>query len=398
MDNTKKRLSMFTMAIAFIVFITIVLLTNVLLNGYIEDRAVASLASVRESYSLEFDGTDPVGDVDDIFLMVDTLDVMDIEKGTSEFQRYLTSGQREIIDRVSEGNFEKDTIKKMEINSSSYYFTYFDNPYVNTGETDTGSPEIILYTDVTTYKKLIETMNFIYAIVLIALVAVSYFLGVRMGKMIEDFQEKLKKFFQNASHELKTPIMSIQGYAEGLKLGVIKDSDKALDIILDESHKMAQLVEELLYISKLESGQIVFTKENVSIYDMIIDILTSYAPEIKKRNIKIDLDIENELSIMGDEKELARAVGNIISNAVRFTKSQIKVSGKKENGRIVLEIYNDGEPIKEEELQNIFERFFIGEKGNTGIGLSMAQDIIKLHKGTIKAVNKDDGVSFIIRI
>lgn len=398
MDNTKKRLSMFTMAIAFIVFITIVLLTNVLLNGYIEDRAVASLASVRESYSLEFDGTDPVGDVDDIFLMVDTLDVMDIEKGTSEFQRYLTSGQREIIDRVSEGNFEKDTIKKMEINSSSYYFTYFDNPYVNTGETDTGSPEIILYTDVTTYKKLIETMNFIYAIVLIALVAVSYFLGVRMGKMIEDSQEKLKKFFQNASHELKTPIMSIQGYAEGLKLGVIKDSDKALDIILDESHKMAQLVEELLYISKLESGQIVFTKENVSIYDMTIDILTSYAPEIKKRNIKIDLDIENELSIMGDEKELARAVGNIISNAVRFTKSQIKVSGKKENGRIVLEIYNDGEPIKEEELQNIFERFFIGEKGNTGIGLSMAQDIIKLHKGTIKAVNKDDGVSFIIRI
>lgn len=398
MDNTKKRLSMFTMAIAFIVFITIVLLTNVLLNGYIEDRAVASLASVRESYSLEFDGTDPVGDVDDIFLMVDTLDVMDIEKGTSEFQRYLTSGQREIIDRVSEGNFEKDTIKKMEINSSSYYFTYFDNPYVNTGETDTGSPEIILYTDVTTYKKLIETMNFIYAIVLIALVAVSYFLGVRMGKMIEDSQEKLKKFFQNASHELKTPIMSIQGYAEGLKLGVIKDSDKALDIILDESDKMAQLVEELLYISKLESGQIVFTKENVSIYDMIIDILTSYAPEIKKRNIKIDLDIENELSIMGDEKGLARAVGNIISNAVRFTKSQIKVSGKKENGRIVLEIYNDGEPIKEEELQNIFERFFIGEKGNTGIGLSMAQDIIKLHKGTIKAVNKDDGVSFIIRI
>lgn len=397
MDNTKKKISLFTMAIALLVFLSIVILTNVLLNNYVGNRAQESIQSVRSSFDEDYVESSQMSD-NEIFLMVDTLEVPITNEESEIQQRYLSRIQRKIILEVVSGDYLKDSIREIEIDGYNYYFTYFNNPYVEISEQDVGSPEIILYTDVTPYKKLIETMNLIYGVALIALVLGSYFLGVRMGKDIEDSQEKLKQFYQNASHELKTPIMSIQGYAEGIKLGIIKDTDKAMDIIMDESDKMAHLVEELLYISKLDSGQIVFKREDVSIYDLVVDILSSYTPEIKRRNLRINLDIENGISASVDEREFSRAVGNIISNAVRFAEREISIVGKRTRSKMVLEIFNDGERIIPEELEKIFDRFFIGNKGNTGIGLSMSMDIINLHKGSLRAENRDSGVCFTIEI
>ena len=298
------------------------------------------------------------------------------------------------MEYIKKNKVEKDSIKEISIGDKSYYILLFTNPY----EEVPNIADMVLFTDVTPFKNLIATMNMIYGVLFVVLIGGSYFIGLNVGKRIEDSQEKLKAFFQNASHELKTPLMSIQGYAEGLQVGVIKDEDKALNIIIDESDKMSKLVDELLYISKLDSGQISLKKEKINLSNIINDLLSSFAPIIKNKNIDILLEVENNVEIIGDENEFSKALGNVLSNAIRYAKSQIQIKVAKIGNKTQIKIFNDGQNISPEELPHIFERFFTGNKGNTGIGLSMAQDIIKRHKGEINVENKTEGVEFIIEI
>lgn len=220
----------------------------------------------------------------------------------------------------------------------------------------------------------------------------------KMSHMIRRAEESQKQFFQNASHELRTPLMSIQGYAEGISTGVLKDEKRASEIIIKESKKMSLLVTDILLLSKLEKNDTEDLYEEIDMKELLYDCTWSIKGAADQRNLVFEHHFEeNWMAAYGDEELLKSAIGNILSNALRYAESKILISCKKETNQIEIRISDDGAGISEKDLPHIFDRFYKGEGGNTGIGLSIAKDIIERHKGVIEVENIG-GASFVIRL
>lgn len=216
-----------------------------------------------------------------------------------------------------------------------------------------------------------------------------------MSEKLETFDKAQKTFLQNASHEFRTPLMSIQSYAEGIKFDIV-DHKTASDIIIDETKRMTHLVEDLLYLSRLDT-----IEEN---YHFCIfnynDFLSSCVARMNgialKNDIQLIYDAPDEShKIYADEEKLSRAVTNIIGNSIRYARTFVKISSKKlDNGKLEITILDDGQGIDVSELPNIFERFYKGKKGNFGLGLAISNNIIERHSGKISAENTKAGALF----
>lgn len=218
----------------------------------------------------------------------------------------------------------------------------------------------------------------------------------KMSQMVHRAEESQKQFFQNASHELRTPLMSIQGYAEGIRTGVIKDQKKALDIIIRESKRMSALVADILLLSKIDKNDEEILYEEIDVKELLFDCTWSIKGAADQRGLALEHFFdESWMAVYGNEEQLKSAIGNILSNALRYAKSKISIHCRKEKEEIQIIIFNDGSGISEKDLPNIFERFYKGEGGNTGIGLSVTKDIIEKHGGRIEAKNIQ-GASFTI--
>ena len=220
----------------------------------------------------------------------------------------------------------------------------------------------------------------------------------RMSDMIDANQRSQQLFFQNSSHELRTPLMSIQGYAEGIKEGII-DTKQAAGIIVDESQKMTELVDDILTLSKMESLQTQLQFERFNITDLLYDVSWHLKARADERGLvfKHQWD-EDDLVIEADEKLLERAFTNILSNAVRYAKKRICISGKITANQLQIVISNDGEAISEQDQEHLFERFYKGKGGHFGIGLAITKEIIERHKGTIAVSSNNQETSFIISL
>ena len=218
----------------------------------------------------------------------------------------------------------------------------------------------------------------------------------RMNDMIDANQRSQQLFFQNSSHELRTPLMSIQGYAEGIKEGVI-DAKQAASVIVDESQKMTDLVDDILTLSKMESVQTQLQLEKLNITDLLYDVSWRLKAKADERGITFEHHFDDDyLEIEADEKLLERAFTNILSNAVRYAKTQISISGKLIENQLQITISNDGEAISEQDQEHLFERFYKGKGGHFGIGLAITKEIVERHKGTITVISNAQETSFII--
>lgn len=216
-----------------------------------------------------------------------------------------------------------------------------------------------------------------------------------MSEMLLESENVQKRFFQNASHELRTPLMSIQGYAEGIKYHVIPENE-ATDVILKESEKMASLINEILFLSKMETTEPEF--ENVNVAELMAEVSDNFRLMAKENNINIICETKAEPVISADIKLLDRLLGNLVSNGIRYAKSEIKLSCEISDNNVIIKVSDDGSGIAKEDLPHIFERFYKGKGGKFGIGLSMASDIAKLHKGRLEAVSDENGTVFTITL
>lgn len=212
-----------------------------------------------------------------------------------------------------------------------------------------------------------------------------------MSEMILESENVQKRFFQNVSHELRTPLMSIQGYAEGIKYNVIPDKE-ASEVILKESEKMASLVNEILFLSKMETTEPEF--EEVNIVEIIKEIIDDFKIMSVEHNINVLSEVRAEPIINGDIKLLERLIGNLVSNGIRYAKSKLILSCEIIHDNVVIKVADDGNGIAKEDLPHIFERFYKGKGGKFGIGLSMANDIAKLHNGRLEADSDENGTVF----
>lgn len=228
-------------------------------------------------------------------------------------------------------------------------------------------------------------------------------------KRKEAIDEMRKDFIANVSHELKTPIALIQGYAEGLNEGLCEDEESRkyyTEVIMDESEKMNKMVKQLLTLSSLESGNSILHKENFNMTSLTDSVLSSISILIGEKNVKVDFDTSRDVFLYADEFKIEEVVTNYISNAIHHVNDNgaIKIDVSEDESNVYFSVYNTGNQIPEKDLANVWEKFFKVDKahsrsyGGSGIGLSIVKAIVEAHGGAIKVVNKSDGVEFGFKI
>ena len=213
-----------------------------------------------------------------------------------------------------------------------------------------------------------------------------------MAQNLVKYDRQQKDFFQNSSHELKTPLMSIHGYAEAIKDGVVSPQDivPSLDIIIEETNKLAEIVNNIMYLTRLDDNTDAKDKINeINLKDFIEEILSRFEIILNERAIIIRNNVGSDIKIDMEEEHLFRIFSNLISNSIRYAKSEIIIESETDNG-LIIRLCDDGTGFEENELPHVFERFFKGDRGKTGLGLSIVKSTVENYNGTVYAYNRND--------
>ena len=216
-----------------------------------------------------------------------------------------------------------------------------------------------------------------------------------------DLEDKRQQFVSAASHDLKTPLALIGGYAEAIAQDISPEENaRYLAAIEQETARMNGLVREMLDYTRLDRTDELKNRKTLNLTALVNDMLTEYALLFEKRRLTVD--IADGVRIRGDETLLRRAVGCLLENAAKYSPENGRVSVRLTNSRNhLLTVENDCEPIPETELPRLFEMFYRGDKardraGGHGLGLAILQKILALHGLTCKAENIKGGVRFIV--
>lgn len=216
----------------------------------------------------------------------------------------------------------------------------------------------------------------------------------KMAQNIINYDKQQKEFFQNSSHELKTPLMSIHGYAEAIKDGIVpqEDVDSFLDIIIDETNKLADIVNNIMYMTKMDVNDEKYeTVSQIGVKDFVEEIISRYGIIISEKGLEVENNIESAINVKMQEEHLFRIFSNLISNATRYAEKRIYINSKVYKNTISIFVCDDGDGFDERELSKVFDRFFKGYKGNTGLGLSIVKSTMQNYGGNALAYNQEAG-------
>jgi len=219
-----------------------------------------------------------------------------------------------------------------------------------------------------------------------------------MSEKLETHDEAQKTFLQNVSHEFRTPLMAIGSYAEGLLHNVV-EPEAAAGVIVDETKRLAKMVEDLLYLSRLQSIEEHYQLNLTPLRDILADaIQTAQGLAAAKQKQLAAVPPDASVTVLADGEKLARAVVNVLDNCLRYAQSEVTLCCRGEGRQVQLVISDDGPGIREQDLPNIFKRFFKGPGGHAGLGLAIAASIVESHGGTISARNTGRGAEFTITL
>jgi len=226
-----------------------------------------------------------------------------------------------------------------------------------------------------------------------------------------DIEQKEKReairteFLGNVSHELKTPIALIQGYAEGLKESINSDAESRefyCDVIMDEANKMNQMVKNLMALNQVEAGADETVFERFNLTDLISGVLQSCDILIQQKNVTLNFRQEEQVYVWGDQFKVEQVVRNYVSNAINHVDNEkvieIKIIPNEDKARVT--VFNTGTPIPEEDVERIWDKFYKVDKAHTreyggnGIGLSIVKAIMESFKQEYGIKNYNNGVEF----
>jgi signal transduction histidine kinase len=214
-----------------------------------------------------------------------------------------------------------------------------------------------------------------------------------------------KRFLAQATHELKTPIAVIRGYAEILYDGMYKDADEQeryLKNIYDETEAISHLIGDVLDYTKMETGNDTLVMREVEAADFFGTLIDRYQPLVKNQKITLvySTNIGKGTMFNIDQRKIEQVFKNLISNAMEHAESTIKINVEATNKNFKLTIYNDGPSISEDDLPNVFDSFYkrSGKKSGTGLGLAIVKEIVLQHGGDYRVANIEKGVMFVISI
>lgn len=215
--------------------------------------------------------------------------------------------------------------------------------------------------------------------------------------------EETRRDITNAlAHELKTPLGVIRNFAENLAEHNMEEKrDYYLSQIIGQTEEMDRLVKEMIELSKLDSEELVLRKEQVSFSGLIREQAARFAPEMKEKNLHVQYQEEEDFLVEADREYLAKAVWNLLSNAVNYNVTDGSILIRIEADRCMIE--NTGEPMDEEQLLHAFDMFYIGDKSrgrkekHMGVGLFLTKKILGLHGMSLALENTNEGVRAVIK-
>ncbi len=218
------------------------------------------------------------------------------------------------------------------------------------------------------------------------------------------------EFVSNVTHELKTPLTSIRGFIETLKDGAIQDkkvAEKFLQIIDIEAERLYMLISDILQLSEIESKN---SDDNIKTHvfeDIMVQILPILTEAARKKNIKIEYDIQDNLKITANGDRIKQMLINLIDNAIKYNieNGKVVISAYRSEGRLTIIVKDSGIGISKEHLPRIFERFYRVDKGRsksmggTGLGLSIVKHIVNLYNGDINVKSTPyEGTEFVVKL
>ena len=228
-----------------------------------------------------------------------------------------------------------------------------------------------------------------------------------MAGKVKESQMQLRHFVADVSHQLRTPLTSIQGFAQAILDGTAKDDEareKAARVIDDESKRMIKQVNELLELSRMQSGQLDISLEPVDIKELLLHCQEVFSLRAEETGVRLITDIEPLVPVSGDEDRLEQVFSNLLDNALKNTPRQgeIVIRGRNiDNNAVELMISDSGPGIPPEQLPYVFERFYqaSGLRTGFGLGLAIVREIIIRHDGEIRVKSEPgEGTQFIITL
>lgn len=235
-----------------------------------------------------------------------------------------------------------------------------------------------------------------------------------MAREVGQTHQTMRDFLANVSHELRTPLTSIEGFAQAMRDGTIQDPEQHRDaarIIAEEADRMHRLVEDLLYLSKIESGQIDLLRARLDLTDLLRGCVQQIQPQIESAGVDVQVISAEVPSVLADEHRLQQVFVNLLDNAIKHTPSEGSVQvrtyalanhrpGPEQRADsaaprwVAVDVFNSGSYIPEDHRARIFERFYQVDRsraGNTegsGLGLAIVREIVQAHRGKVE-VNSD---------
>ena len=393
MKHIRRNITFSVLGTMLFVFAVLLATVNIFIPEYLTSEArKAILAEAERNDTIPFDGARNNENGTEEHFLTPSVRYLEVDGGLTESE-HLSKAEYQLREYCRKENPAADEFHTLKTGGSRFVFRL---TRVEANEYEKAY-SYVLYVDVGAVMQYSVYLNAVFFAVLAILSVLVCLFGWKLGGYVERAHESQKWFFQNVSHELKTPMMAVQGCAEGIHTGVL-DPVGASGIILEETEQMSELVEELLALSRLESGQANAEFHLTDVRELLYDCLRSTEQPAEQKNLRISLRFDEAPVLVNcDEVQLRRAFTNIITNAQRYAKEEIQIECKADKGKAVVRIRDDGEGIAPKLLPHIFDRFFSTSKGGTGIGLSLAKEIVSLHKGTIHAAN-DGGAVFEINL
>jgi signal transduction histidine kinase len=231
-------------------------------------------------------------------------------------------------------------------------------------------------------------------------------MAAELGKL----EEAKRRFISDLTHDLRSPLTSISGYTKGILDGTIphENQDRYLKIVYDESIRLSKMINDVLDLSRLESGKMLINKSDFDINQIIVETLDKFEQRIINKNIRMDIVLhEEKVFAHGDAQAIGRVVYNLIDNAVKFIEPEATLFIRTEikQDKLLVGIQNTAPYIKEEQLKNIWNRFYKmdnsrgQQKNSSGLGLSIIKEIVKAHDEKIEVYsNEDIGVLFVFSL
>ena len=230
-----------------------------------------------------------------------------------------------------------------------------------------------------------------------------------MQKKIDEESNRKNTIYENVAHDLRTPLVSILGYADGLKSGIIKDKNKACDVILRTGNQLKEMIENILVLSRFDNDTYKGNTEELSLVDLISEQVETVKVIDESKKVIFENLLDDEGLVISDRKLLVRIIQNLLSNGIKYAKSKVIINimdmGSKSMQTIstpidgsykyVISIADDGKGIDTKNLQNIFTRYYKGEDGHFGIGLAVVKSSADYLGAKISVKSeKDKGTSF----